>query len=79
MSARCAVSPQDAVDTLNHRILALANANDAILKDGWTTAGLRVVAGRVLEPNGAPVGPLTVTGAETAIRPRWSNARAVSA
>jgi two-component sensor histidine kinase len=64
---RTAASPQDAIDSLSHRILALANANDVILKDGWTTAGLRTVATRVLEPHGTAIGPLSITGPDLRI------------
>ena len=59
---RTAATPQDAVDTLNLRIIALARANDAILKDGWTTAEIGAVARRVLVEGPATSGPLDIEG-----------------
>ncbi len=64
---RNAASPQEAMDTLNHRILALARANDAILQDGWTIAGLMTVARRVMEPDGVAAGALSMDGPDLPI------------
>jgi two-component sensor histidine kinase len=64
---RRATSPQDAIDTLNHRILALARANDAILREGWSTASIGGVARRVLQGEGTGYGALQIMGAEVRI------------
>lgn len=59
---RGAASNHDAMETFAARIVALARANDTILKEGWTTATLGAVAACALQPGGCPLGPLSIEG-----------------
>lgn len=59
---RGAASNQEAMETFARRVVALARANDVILKEGWTTATLGTVVACALQPGGCPLGPLSVDG-----------------
>ncbi len=59
---RGTASVPDALAAFGERIAALSRANDVILNESWTTATLGAVAAGVLEPQGAPVGPVVIAG-----------------
>ena len=56
-----------ALETFSGRIIALARASDAILKDSWTTTAIGAVTRNVLAPFAHPARALTVNGPEVAI------------
>lgn len=51
-----------AIQAFGQRITALARANDAILKESWTSATLEATARCVLAPHGEAPGTLTIEG-----------------
>ena len=64
---RGAATKEEALETFGSRVLALARANDAILKDSWTTTTIRSVAESVLIADGNPTGRFSIDGPEARI------------
>lgn len=55
-------SVDEALRRFSERVVSLARANDAILKERWTSASLEGVVRGILTPHGLPLGPLTIAG-----------------
>ena len=62
---RGAATKEEALETFGSRIMALARANDAILKDSWTTATIRSVAESVLTAEDHPTDRISIDGPGT--------------
>ncbi len=64
---RGTIPRDEALDVFGRRILALARANDVVLEQSWTSAGIRSIAESILKPLEIGAERLTIEGPETRI------------